>query len=419
MRDPEHRQHLPYRVLLTREAAVAEPESWRAQGLPPGPYLDAGAWRVCEREQYASLRAFGQRYGPVFTVHAEGRPPRVYVAVPEVIEDIFVRHHRDLVGLGPSMFEPLVTSRSVAFLNGEPHRLARRVLAHALDTRDQDGRARAIARVVRRETGRLAAGEAVPLEVFANDVTRSVILAVLFGFLPATLHEDLLGVIDRAMGFLHERQTAAPEACPGRAAAASAAFTRTHRELDRVLLRETRRHRQYGPVGECVVDRLIGSSAGDGGLSDPDIAMHLKTLLVSGHETTSASLAWALFHLARHPGVLEALRQEIGTGEGGGEPPDWSRLPRLGAFVSEVLRHSSPVPNGGARKVVRPFDAQGVSFPPGTEVVPAIQLVHHREAAFPSAEVFDPQRFHQRGYRNSEYLPFGIGPRYCLGAALA
>ncbi|WP_370423996.1 cytochrome P450 [Streptomyces sp. QH1-20] len=156
----------------TREAGlvfpgsvVAEFEPLRAQGLPPGRHLDAGAWRACEREQYRSLRAFGQQYGPVFTVHAEGRPPRVYVAVPEAIEDIFVRHHRDLVGLGPSMFEPLVTSRSVAFLNGEPHRLARHVLAHALATPDQDGRARAIARVVRRETGRLAVGEAVPLGV--------------------------------------------------------------------------------------------------------------------------------------------------------------------------------------------------------------------------------------------------------------
>ncbi|MEW2436049.1 cytochrome P450 [Streptomyces caniferus] len=399
---------------------MADEAEEAAQGLPPGPCLDAEAWRTSEREQLSSLRAFRRAYGPVFTVYGAGRPPRVYIAEPSAIEDIFVRHQADLEGLGPSLFKPLVTDRSVAFLNAERHRQARHLLGHALDTDNPDCRARTITGIVSRATNRLRTGEDIPLEVFASDVTRDVILALCLGSLPARRHTELRNALDRAMNVVHEQQTAVLSPCPGEAAPTAAAVTQAIRVLDDLLLHETRRRRgQSGAPMECIADRLTARSATNGELCDHGVVVHLKTLLVSGHETTSAALAWTLLHLARSHEVLHALRQELTAQPPGHAPVALLRLPYLEAVCLEALRLSSPVPNGGARTVVRAFQAQGYVFRPGTEVVPAIHLTHQSERVFPHPHLFDPHRFTGRRYRSSAFLPFGIGPRYCLGAAIA
>ncbi|WP_327358062.1 cytochrome P450 [Streptomyces sp. NBC_01304] len=386
------------------------------RGLPPGPSLNADTWKASERDLMEHLREFCRTYGPVFTVHAEGRRPRVYVADPQAIQDIFVRHQEDLEGLGPSMFKALVTDRSVAYLNGHVHRKTRHLLGHALEAHDPSLRARTIARIVADESDRLEPGVENPLEHFTNRVTRGVILEITFGRLSSDIHLRVLDSLDRAMTSLHEQQNTPSASCPESGERLPASFSAALADLDRILLLEIVRRRTDETRQDCVVSRLLSSSTATGKLTDQDIALHVKTLLVSGHETTSAALAWALLHLSLNPVVLDALRQEI-TAELA--PEDLLRLPYLNAVCLEVLRHSAPVPNGGAREVVREFHAQGYLFPPGTEIVPAIHLTHQREQTFANACAFAPKRFQGVRYGHSEFLPFGIGPRHCLGATLA
>jgi cytochrome P450 family 110 len=388
--------------------------------LPPGPTLDTAAWREVERNQLSSLQEFFASYGPIFTVRREGTRPRVYVAEPDAVRDIFVLHAANLEAQGTSLFKPLVGADSVAFLNGHRHREARRVLRHALHLEDPQERLRMMVTVVSAEASQVPVGAGLPLQDFANDVTRRIIVTLLFGEMPQSWSRSLLDGLGTAMACLHDRQAAVLASANHDVKEFSVKFDRVRDDLDRILYRRLALHRN-SPEIPCVtvLDHLTGASTVAGGLSDREIIGYLKTLLVSGHETTSASLAWALCHLASRPDVRAQLRRELDASDEIIDPSKYLTLPYLRAVCLETLRCSSPVPNGGARKVVREFSSGGYAFPPDVEIVPCICVMHQREDIFPQATVFDPQRFVDRSYRGDEYLPFGIGSRRCPGATLA
>lgn len=388
--------------------------------LPPGPTLDTAAWLAAERSQLRSLQEFSSCYGPIFTVYGEGIPPRVYVADPDAIRDIFVLHAAHLDAQGTSLFKPLVGVDAVVFLNGRRHREARQLLGHALHSEDLQERLDMMANVVSAEAYRIPANVRIPLQDFTNDVTRRVIVTLLFGQMPQSWSRTLLDGLGTAIACLHDRQAAmlAPSdhGAHNSSRGSDSAFHRARANLDRILHRRLVLHRSSRDIRQAaVLDHLIDASTSAGRLSDREIVGYLKTLLVSGHETTSASLAWTLCHLASRPDVRARLRRELDASGGS----RYLALPYLRAVCQETLRCSSPVPNGAARKVVNEFSAQGYTFRPGVEIVPCICVVHQREDIFTDATVFDPQRFVGRSYRGDEYLPFGVGSRHCPGASLA
>jgi unspecific monooxygenase len=277
-----------------------------------------------------------------------------------------------------------------------------------------------MATVVSAKASQVPVDTGLPLQDFANEVTRIIIVTLLFGEMPQLWSRSLLDVLEAAIACLHDRQAAILASADHSVNELSVKFDRVRADLDRILYRRLVLHRNSQEIpGVTFLDHLIGISTAAGGLSDREIIGYLKTLLISGHETTSASLAWALFHLTGRPDVRAQVRRELGTSGENIDPSKYLTLPYLRAVCLETLRCSSPVPNGGARKVVREFSSGGYTFPPGAEIVPCICVIHQREDIFTQATVFDPQRFIDRSYRSDEYLPFGIGPRRCPGASLA
>jgi cytochrome P450 len=138
--------------------------------------------------------------------------------------------------------------------------------------------------------------------------------------------------------------------------------------------------------------------------SRDELRDQVVTILAAGHETTAASLAWALERLARHPRVLARMR--AGEDE------------YLDAVVKEVLR-VRPVLSIAARRLQRPFELGGHTLPPGIHVAPCIYLAHRRREAWDEPTAFRPERFLERTPAPYTYLPFGGGVRRCAGAAFA
>jgi cytochrome P450 len=183
---------------------------------------------------------------------------------------------------------------------------------------------------------------------------------------------------------------------------------RVRPEVDRLLYEEIAAHRA-DPEGRDDILALLVSARGedDEPLSDEELLDQVITLLLAGHETTTTGLAWAFERLTRHPAVLERLRHEL----------DRDVDEYLDAVVNETLR-VRPVIDGVWRKLTTSAVLAGHRLPAGTLVFPAISLVQ-TSADFPDAEEFRPERFLDGSPAPYTFIPFGGGPRRCIGASFA
>jgi cytochrome P450 len=160
---------------------------------------------------------------------------------------------------------------------------------------------------------------------------------------------------------------------------------------------------------EDVLSLLLQARHEDGTpMSDSELRDELVTLLVAGHETTATSLSWAVERLLRNPDKLERLKDEVRAGD-----EDY-----LDAVIKETLRLRPVIPIV-VRKLTRPAEVAGHSLPAGIAVVPAIHLVHRRPDVYPDPHGFRPERFLEKPAGTYTWIPFGGGPRRCLGATFA
>lgn len=161
-------------------------------------------------------------------------------------------------------------------------------------------------------------------------------------------------------------------------------------------------------------------------LKDAQIVAHLNILLIAGHETTTTFSTWALHLLATLPEHRERIRAELHTLDldGGRQfaPAGLQALPWLDYFVREVGRLYTPVLNL-PRGVIKPFTFDGYDVPAGTSVRLAIAAGHRLPQFFAAPNDFDPGRFapprEEDKRRPYALVPFGAGPRICIGIGFA
>jgi cytochrome P450 len=157
------------------------------------------------------------------------------------------------------------------------------------------------------------------------------------------------------------------------------------------------------------------------GLSDEEIRDQLVTLLFAGHDTTSSTVAFVLYELARRPDLRDRLRKEqehVLQGElPMAEHVDGKTLPELERVIDETLRRYPPV-FIGARRAMTDIEVQGVPIRRGSYVQVAYWATHHLEELFADPHAFHPDRWTQEmraALPRSAYTPFGGGSRICIG----
>jgi cytochrome P450 len=139
--------------------------------------------------------------------------------------------------------------------------------------------------------------------------------------------------------------------------------------------------------------------------TDRHLRDQLVALLVGGHDSSAASLAWAFERLARHPAVHARM--------GEGDPA------YLDAVVKEVLR-VRPALTIAPRRLLKPVRIAGRSLPAGVQVAACLWLALRREDLWPGAAAFRPERWLEGPPANPmSWIPFGGGVRRCAGAPFA
>jgi cytochrome P450 len=155
-------------------------------------------------------------------------------------------------------------------------------------------------------------------------------------------------------------------------------------------------------------------------MEDGDLIGQAKILFVASFENVACVLSWTAFLLAQHPQVMEELHAELGAVLGGKPPTveQVEKLPLLDAVVKESMRVLSPVPFL-IRKVMQPTVLGGLPVNIDDRVVCSAYMTHHQADLYPQPQRFLPDRWFQIKPTPYEYLPFGAGPRTCIGRMFA
>ncbi|MFO1386534.1 MAG: cytochrome P450 [Chitinivorax sp.] len=146
----------------------------------------------------------------------------------------------------------------------------------------------------------------------------------------------------------------------------------------------------------------------------------VATIFGAGHETTANALTWAWYLLSQHPAYLQRLQQELDQVLAGRTPTfaDLPQLPYTRAVFEETLRLYPPAPVI-PRSVLQDTELGGYALPKGSRVMISAYQIHRHRDFWPNPNHFDPDRFlpanqDQQRHR-AAYMPFGLGPRVCIG----
>ncbi|PON83064.1 Cytochrome P450, E-class, group I [Trema orientale] len=170
---------------------------------------------------------------------------------------------------------------------------------------------------------------------------------------------------------------------------------------------------------------LVETSGGedDNKLTDKQLKDNILTLLVAGHDTTTAALTWLIKFLGENPVVLEQLRDEhiqIQRNRTNGTNLTWAEvnnMPYTAKVINETLRRATILP-WFSRKAAQDFDIDGYKIKKGWSVNLDVVSIHHDPEVFPNPGKFDPSRFDGL-LKPFSFLGFGSGPRMCPGINLA
>ncbi|WP_064751525.1 cytochrome P450 [Mycobacterium sp. URHB0044] len=216
-------------------------------------------------------------------------------------------------------------------------------------------------------------------------------------------------------------RTAAPVRLPGwvptRARRRAYAASATLRDLAADVLRAVREDPDRDAP---LVRALIAATDPETGrgLTDEEIRDELIVFMGAGHDTTATTLAYALWQLGRHPEMQERVRAEaaaVGDRELG--PDDVANLGYTVQVLHEALRLCPPGA-ASARLVMQDIDVDGYRVEAGTMVVVGIYALQRDPSLWEDATAFDPERFRPEVAKSMDrwqYLPFGAGPRTCVG----
>lgn len=197
-------------------------------------------------------------------------------------------------------------------------------------------------------------------------------------------------------------------------------FRAARRELERIVT-EIVAGRQGRTDGDDALSRLLADLA-----TEPDEAVRrrrlrdeLLTILLAGHETTASTLSWCWYLISQHPEVGERMHEEAVRVLGDRLPvhEDLHRLTYTTQVIQETMRLYPPVwilP----RRALAPDEVDGYPIPAGADVLICPYTLHRHPDFWPEPERFDPDRFatdRAAARHRYAYIPFGAGPRFCVG----
>ena len=270
------------------------------------------------------------------------------------------------------------------------------------------------------------AGNMHPIDADMTETTFRVISSTMFGGKADADTREILAASDEALESVSWDIAAAimrlPDWVwyPGKHRRRNAG--RTLRAMTAKMLE---RRRQTGIEGPDLMGRLLQAHDPETGapMSDSQLVDNLLTFLGAGHETTAKALTWSLYLLARAPEWQDKIAAEVkavcGDAPIGAEHLD--RLDITRAVFKEAMRLYPPAPMMN-RLLAEPTKLGGHDLPAGTFIVIPVYAIHRHRRLWQDPDRFDPTRFSKENearQARTQFMPFGFGPRTCIGMSFA
>ncbi len=378
-------------------------------------------------EPLEMLLEYYARYGPIFTLRLF-HSNVVFMLGPEANHYLLVSHasnftwrdghFRDLIGL---MGDGLLT------IDGDFHRQSRRIMLPVFHRDHVAASLDAILGETERALDTIAPGTRIDLYAWTRRLAMRVAMRALFGVDPDGKRAraiDAAGLFEEALAFYSSdyllRVFRTRRSPWGRMQQAA-------RELDTLIYSEIAERRAGGRRGEDILSLLLDASDEDGNqLSELQIRDEVMTLLFAGHDTTTSTVSFMFYELARNPHVAERLLAEQdallahrpnGTAAPTAAQLTSGELAQLEMVLDETLRKYPPA-WVGPRRAVESFELAGHTIPARAFVNYSSWASHHLPDVFDSPEQFRPERFTpeaKAAMPKGAYVPFGGGSRTCIG----
>ncbi|MBJ7329203.1 MAG: cytochrome P450 [Solirubrobacteraceae bacterium] len=365
------------------------------------------------------LKAY-EKYGPVFTIrllHSNS----VFALGPEANHQILVSdaqnflyrkgHFADLV---PLLGDGLLT------IDGDFHRSSRRIMLPAFHRERIAGTLDLMNEEIDQAIRRWEPDQELDLYVWTRNLALRIAMRALFGLDPDKAREDLDAAheFENALGFWGQDPVQQMRRGPF---TPWSKMTSARDKLDKLIFGEIARRRKTGERGEDLMSMLLDAKDEDGTqLSDKHVRDQTMTLLFAGHDTTTATICFMNYELARAPQERELLREERRAF--GHDAPDFAAymggaLPHLDMALEETLR-LWPAAWIGPRRTVDPIVLAGMPVPGNAYVNYSSWASHRLPDVWDAPDEFMPDRFspeNRKQIPKGAYIPFGAGSRICIG----
>lgn len=389
---------------------------------PPGANnFDFARTRQMAHDPLPLLLSLYERYGPIFSLRLL-HSKVVFMLGPEANTYVTVTHPHNFHwregsfgDLIPLLGDGLLT------IDGGYHDRARRIMMPAFHREQIEAAVETMTAETAAALEGMQAGSIVDVYAWMRNLAMRIAMRALLGLDPDDGQHGKAAAehFERALGFYgtdyHLRLLRGPRSPWSR-------MMSSRKVLDRIVAEEiARRRSDPDPGRRDVLSLLLVAFDEDGsGLSDEEVRDQLMTLMFAGHDTSTSTLSFLFYELARDPEALARLQTEQDEVLGD-RPPTPAQLagelPYLEMVVDEVLRLYPPAWIG-PRRAVHDFEFAGATVPAGAHVNYCSWASHRLPEVFPDPEAFIPERFtreRKAALPRGAYVPFGGGSRICIG----
>jgi cytochrome P450 len=395
-----------------------------AEAIPAVPGLPLLGNLLAFRNDQLALHDRAAALGPIARI-ALGPIP-VYIVTcgdlaREVLVDDAASYHKS-PGIGflrPLLGDGLLTAE------GEPHRRHRKLLAPLFAPRRLAGYGEVMVEETRAQLARWCPGDRIDLAEQMMEMTLAIAGRTLFGVDVRRDASTVAHALELGMRAMIDHLTSPIRLGDRWPLPRHLWMRRAVRLLDAVVYRLIAEGRTLGSDRGDVLSALLVARDDDDGsaLSDRQIRDEVMTLLLAGHETTANALTWTWYELGRTPGALARLAAEVARVVGA-RPVTAADLPALAwtaAVIDEAMRLHPPAYTTG-RQATRDVELAGHAIPERSIVVINLRGIHRRADYYPAPLAFSPERMlgdARKQRPRHHYLPFGAGPRVCIGSHFA
>ena len=393
------------------------------------------------REPLPMLQDLSARFGPAFSVRVPRmEQPMVFFSDPAAVKQIWAGDPEVFrAGEANNILKSSLGANSILLLDGERHLRERRLMLPPFHGERMKAYGIAMRDSAAREVATWPIGKVFPIQHAMQGITLDVIMRTIFGVEDETRLAPLREALVRWTTLATSRLGTAlllltpPQHATKIQKIASkglgrllpwASIVKAAEDTDRVV-REliAARRREHTEGREDVLSMLLEARDEQGQrMTDDELRDDLFTLLLVGHETTATTLTWGFWALLGRPDVVRKIRAERRAvfGDGDLDPARIAELVYLDAVVKEITR-LHPVTDGAARLLKAPTRLGRWYIPADVMVAGSTWLTHRNPKHWHDPDRFDPDRFLKKTARPTpfSFLPFGGGPRTCIGAAFA